>query len=111
MFVYSQRGGVTKTQHDVVDDFCNKHNDFSITDALVKEGYHHNVKVGEDDVACIELFFTQNQEAENKAIALVELAGNIETYVFETFHDALVFMKEFTPMIESILRVRALEGK
>jgi len=54
------------------------------------------------------MYFSSDREAEFSAIALISLDDYIEDYVPTKHYDTLSFLKEFTPMIEALLRTKEL---
>jgi hypothetical protein len=109
MFVYSSQDGVTRSSRDIIKELCGRFDDPTIGEVLNKAGYTKSLLVGEGSIAAIELHIKEGISGEEpQAIALVSLGGVIETYVTEDFHDLMMFMKEFAPLIESIIRADRL---
>ncbi len=100
--VYSWTGEPMQIDRDIVGEICDEHGLDEIDKALRKSGYRHIVSVGVPSVAQIDLYMLGNTDSEYRGIALVELGQDIQTYVFEQYHSALVFLKEFTPMIDAV---------
>lgn len=92
----------------ITTEICLKHGIDYIDDALRREKYDKILVVGVGEVASIDLYRSRSKDNEFEAIALLEVGNEIETYVFSDYHAAMVFLKEFTPLIESLIRIDAL---
>lgn len=109
MINYTANSGVFyDDKRDVVGEFSKLHNSGDIEKIITKSGYANTFYVGYSMVADIEMYFSSEKDTEFAAIALLSLGDSIVTYVFSRHHDAVCFLKEFTPMIESMVNVHLL---
>lgn len=108
MIDYAANGQTFEIDRDLISDARTKYNEDLYQVALSKAGYINSFLVGVRDTASIELFSTSNSEYEYVAMALLRLGGVSETYVFSSARAAHMFMKEFVPMIESVLNANRL---
>ena len=106
--VYSSKTSIKfYPTRDLIGEICYKSETNDIDKALNISGYRMSLDIGEEE-ASIELYASNElhksaRETEFGCIALVSLGGQIETYAMATFHDALEFMKEYTPTITMIV--------
>lgn len=108
MITYTWKGEPFHSERDILVELSREHDTTFIDDGIRKSGYESSLKIGAPEVAEIEIFFSTQKDTEFSAIAMVSLGDKIEGYVFSKHHDAMVFLKEFTPMIESINTVHRL---
>ena len=112
LYVYSSKTALKiHTERDLIGELRDKAGDEDIEGALRTCGYLKEITIGDEDYAEIELFLARPGE-EFGAVALVNFGGRIETYAMATFHDALDFLKEYTPTIKTIVELadrKALE--
>lgn len=110
VYVYSDRNVTTDGAINVISEYCYKEETDDVGLALSNQGYNRILQIG-TDLAAIELFILAKRGKEDVdkfgAIALVALGDHIETYVMPTFHDALDFMKEYSPAVGNIIDVAA----
>lgn len=104
LYVYSNGKPVESLERDFLGELCDKAESDDIGKALNIAGYARELTIGDEFSAEIELYLA-NPKAEFGAIALLTLGGSIKTYAMVSFHDALDFIKEYTPTIQAIVEL------
>lgn len=108
MIVYNSKGETLTVERNILSELSEASENGYVDEGIKNSGYGNSIKIGNLETAEIEVFFPTQSGNEFAAIAMMSLEDNIEGYVFYKHHDAIVFLKEFTPMIESILKIRKL---
>lgn len=104
LYVYSGKTVLNYHERDFLGELCDKAENDDIGRALSIAGYARELSIGCEFSAEIELYLT-NSTTEFKAIVLLTLGGSIQTYAMASVHDALDFMKEYTPTIKAIVEL------
>lgn len=103
LYVYSSKTALKHyPERDLLGEFCDKADNEDIDRAASICGYIKQLTIGDECYAEIDLYLAESK-AEFGAIVLLSLGGSIQTYAMASFHDALDFMKEYTPTIKAIV--------
>jgi len=108
---YKGSGDVEQFERDVVGEICDKYNESGIRDAMRKAGYVPSLEVGDPEAAHLELYLNVDKPTEFAGLAFIWICDGYEVYVFESKHAVMLFLKEFTPMIESVVRLYRLPSE
>ncbi|UMY62027.1 hypothetical protein [Pseudomonas sp. LS.1a] len=111
MIKYKGNGDIEQLDRDVVGEICDKYNESGISDALRKAGYVPSLEIGDPEAAALELYLNVDKPTEFAGVAYIWICDGYEEYVFETKHAVMLFLKEFTPMIESVVRLYRLPSE
>lgn len=108
MYRYHSSGVFEFEERDILQELGKQHDAGFPSEALVSGGYQHMVTVGKVGTASLEVFLSHNFGTEFSGVALMQLGDGLEHYVFQETHAAMVFVKEFSPMIAAVLQANAL---
>lgn len=104
LYIYSSKTALkVYPNRNLLSEICERAKTNDVDAAFQVEGYSKTLTVG-DDVAEIELFLSHT-DTEFKAIAHVSLGGTYMEYAMASHHDALEFMKEYTPTIKVMVEL------
>lgn len=107
MYWYHSNGAFEFEERDFLQEMGKKYDAGFADEALILAGYKKELSVGKEGIASLEIFFS-NTEAEFTGVALLQLGEGLEHYVFRETHAAMVFVKEFSPMIAAVLQANTL---
>lgn len=111
MITYTWKGEPFHSDRDILSELSQKYDTDFIDDGIRNDGYNSTLKIGDPEIAEIEMFFSSKEGTEFAAIAMLSLGDSIKGYVFSKHHDAVVFLKEFAPMVESIINTHNAVNK
>jgi len=108
VYRYHSSGLIEFEKRDILEELGKKHDAGFAIEALVRGGYQQMVTVGKVGAASLEVYLSHSFETEFSGVALLQLGEGLEHYVFQETHAAMVFVKEFSPMIAAILQANTL---
>lgn len=111
MITYCRSGEHVHSKRDILREISEKHNNPYMDESIRADGYTDCLKVGNPEVAEIEVYFSTKSNTEFAAISMLSFGDNIEGYVFREHYDAMMFLKEFTPVVESVLKIHELSNR
>jgi len=104
-------GKYFRDQRHVVNEFCDKFDTEDEDVALNRAGYGITLRLGDASIACIEVYESMDHKCEFYAIALVSFGLKVHIYTTDSIHGLMLFLKEFSPIIESTLRLQNADLK
>lgn len=103
LYVYSAKAALKPyPDRNFLVELCDKAETDEVDKAFRFCGYSKTMAIGDEDAAEIELYIS-NTDTEFKAIVHITLGDSYQEYAMVSFHDALEFMKEYTPTIKAIV--------
>ncbi|WP_410952726.1 hypothetical protein [Pseudomonas sp. S1(2024)] len=108
MYLYESSGQFEFEERDILEELCSKYDVSLVNDGLIRGGYEQMLVVGKEGIASLTLFLSHSFETEFSGVALLQLGEGLEQYGFKETHAAMVFVKEFSPMISAVLQANSL---
>jgi hypothetical protein len=102
MIYVKNSGAFTEGDANYEQQLIDKSGMPTLEGALVKLNYHHAFDVGHEDSVHFEIHINDNQEEVPAAIGFMNFNGTYQTYVFQSRHAIMIFLKEFGPTIVAI---------
>lgn len=108
VYKYDVNGAFEFEARDLLQELCAQHDKQIVDDGLIKAGYQRMLIIGKEGTASLTLFLSDSFDTEFSGVALLQLGEGLEQYVFEQTHAAMVFVKEFSPMISAVLQANVI---
>lgn len=111
MILVTFNGDYVNLDRNIDAELCEQFPADGVSDSYNAAGYALTLRLGDPEIACVEVFEAVGDKAEFFCIISVSFGYVVESYVTESMHALMLFLKEFVPVIKDTNRLQSEDLK